>query len=196
MKKNSTLLISILLLFSTALYAGKIVQVVLFHNDGYKITQTYYPNDSVYKRTVNDMLVYRKTNRNKTFGVSAKLIRTIRKRSTKYFKISQKLVKYYKQKWSKRHYQEMDEEWKDNTFKKHRDKLKLFNSLSLDLQKAFNKWNAARNKAVKLKNKKALISSLKKANAELSKAIKKEKKKEATVYEELADELDIVKMMK
>ena len=158
-------------LFIPHLSASEPVQVAILHNDGYTLYQEFMPNDNTYKNTVRDMEVLASKHKNKVFSQAASLVKTIRAKCKKYYDINTKLIEILKKKWSKPHYADMDEEWKEATFSKDRKKVQDLHRLSLGMQQAYNDWNEARNKAFEKKGVKAITSALEKANENLKMTI-------------------------
>ena len=110
----------VLLVFSCFLSAKEPVQVAILHNDGYTLYQEFMPNDNTYKNTIRDMEVLASKHKNKAFSQAASLVKTIRSKCKKYYDINTKLIDILKKKWSKPHYADMDDEWKETTFSKDR----------------------------------------------------------------------------
>ena len=118
--RNFAILSVLLLVFSCFLSAKEPVQVAILHNDGYTLYQEFRPNDNTYKNTVRDMEVLASKHKNKVFSQAATLVKTIQSKCKRYYDINTKLIEILKKKWSKPHYADMDEEWKETTFAKDR----------------------------------------------------------------------------
>lgn len=195
MKKN-LFFISLLLLTSFVSATKNSVQSIILHNDGYKLYKTFLPSDNTYKNAARDMGVLASKNKSKVYQKSAKLIKLVRRKSTEYYKTNKKLIEYLKNKWNKPHYANMDDDWKDKTFKKDHKKVKELFSLSQGLQLAFNDWTKARNEAVK----KSLPAEVEKLFAEANKTFEKTINnivlEESKVYESISKELKIIEMSK
>jgi len=172
------------------------VQAIILHNDGYKLYKSYLPTDNTYKNTARDMRVLASKNRSSTYRKSASLIKLARKKSTEYYKTNKKLIEYLKKKWNKPHYANMDDEWKNKTFKKDHKKIKSLFSLLQGLQLAFNDWTKARNEAVK-KNLPAKVEKLFiKANKVFEKTVNNILEEEVAIYKSISKELKIIEMSK
>jgi len=190
-------LLIIVLVFVTVIICAKdSPQTVILHNDGYAIFQEFRPNDTLFKNSIRDMEVLHRENKEKVFSESASLIKTIQSKCKYYYDTNTALIDYLKKKWSKPHYEKMDDEWKEKTFQKDRDKVKALHSLSLGMQKAYNDWNESRNKAVKAGTNKQVIEELEKANAMLKKTIDAVLEEEPKVFESISKELQVIKMSK
>ncbi len=186
--------IFVAILFFLQLNAAQNVYPLLFHNDFYNIQKAYYPNNAEYKRTIQQMSALGHKYHKKVFFKTAKQLIILKKRSTYYFNLEKKLTNYYKKKWSKPNYINMDENWKNKTYKKHKSKLKKLYSLTQAIQKAYMTWNNQRNEAVKNSGKE-LIKKMTIAFKNLKKALKEEKKLEKQVFQEISKELEIIKLM-
>ncbi|MBO4711893.1 hypothetical protein J5681_08265 [bacterium] len=186
----------LLLIFSSFLSAKEPVQVAILHNDGYTLYQEFMPNDNTYKNTIRDMEVLASKHKNKAFSQSASLVKTIRTKCKKYYDINTKLIEILKKKWSKPHYADMDEEWKETTFAKDRKKVQDLHRLSLGMQQAYNDWNEARNKAFEKKGVKAVAAALEKANENLKMTIDGVLAEEEAAMNAISKELEMMKMSK
>ena len=162
-------------------------ETVTFHNDAYAMEQSYYPNESLMKRTVRDMKVLSSQTKNRVYARSAGLVARLRKMYSDYFVFGRKLARYYEKKWGQRHYQTADQGWKDKTFAKHREKVKKVFLLFSTAEKAFNTWNNARNQAVKLQQKQ-MASKFSEANKALEKELNYLKKLQQATYKDLEDD--------
>ena len=171
-------------------------QTVILHNDGYAIFQEFRPNDTLFKNSIRDMEVLHRENKEKVFSESAALIKIIQSKCKYYYDTNTALIDYLKKKWSQPHYEKMDDEWKEKTFQKDRDKVKALHSLSLGMQKAYNDWNESRNKAVKAGTEKQVIEEFESANSMLKKTIDAVLEEEPKVFESISKELQIIKMSK
>jgi len=184
--------------FSTLLFtflsveAGQTRETVTFHNDNYGMTQSYYPNSELMKRTARDMKVLASRTHNRIYSHSSGLVAQLRRMYITYFKIGSGLAKRYEKKWELRHYQSMNDEWKDKTFGKHRAKVKQAFLLFSSSEKAFNDWNKARNNAVKISNPKEMNNAFVKANKQLKKEIDYLKKLQKATFADLADEIEML----
>ena len=178
------------------LSAKEPVQVAILHNDGYTLYQEFMPNDNTYKNTIRDMEVLASKHKNKAFSHAASLVKTIRAKCKKYYDINTKLIEILKKKWSKPHYADMDEEWKETTFSKDRKKVQDLHRLSLGMQQAYNDWNEARNNAFKKKGVKAVTSALEKANENLKMTIDGVLAEEQPAMDAISKELEMMKMSK
>ncbi|MBP5202124.1 hypothetical protein J6253_05240 [bacterium] len=183
-------------LFIQHLSAKEPVQVAILHNDGYTLYQEFMPNDNTYKNTVRDMEVLASKHKNKAFSQAASLVKTIRAKCKKYYDINTKLIEILKKKWSKPHYADMDEEWKEATFSKDRKKVQDLHRLSLGMQQAYNDWNEARNKAFEKKGVKAVAAELEKANENLKMTIDGVLAEEEPAMNAISKELEMMKMSK
>lgn len=183
-------------LFIPHLSASEPVQVAILHNDGYTLYQEFMPNDNTYKNTVRDMEVLASKHKNKVFSQAASLVKTIRAKCKKYYDINTKLIEILKKKWSKPHYADMDEEWKEATFSKDRKKVQDLHRLSLGMQQAYNDWNEARNKAFEKKGVKAITSALEKANENLKMTIDGVLAEEEPAMNAISKELEMMKLSK
>ena len=172
------------------------VQVAILHNDGYALFQEFRPNDNTYKNTVRDMEVLASKHKNKAFSQAASLVKTIQTKCKKYYDINTKLIEMLKKKWSKPHYADMDEEWKETTFSKDRKKVQDIHRLSLGMQQAYNDWNESRNKAFEKKEVAEIVKELEKANALLKTTIDGVLAEEKPAMDAIAKELEIMKMSK
>ena len=178
------------------LSANEPVQVAILHNDGYALYQEFRPNDNTYKNTARDMEVLASKHKNKVFSQAANLIKSIQNKCKKYYDINTKLIEILKQKWSKPHYANMDEEWKNTTFAKDRKKVQDIHRLSLGMQQAYNDWNEARNKAFEKKETAEIIKELEQANNSLKTTIDGVLSEEKPAMDAIAKELEIMKMSK
>ena len=178
------------------LSANEPVQVAILHNDGYALYQEFRPNDNTYKNTARDMEVLASKHKNKVFSQAANLIKSIQNKCKKYYEINTKLIEILKQKWSKPHYANMDEEWKNTTFAKDRKKVQDIHRLSLGMQQAYNDWNEARNKAFEKKETAEIIKELEQANNSLKTTIDGVLSEEKPAMDAIAKELEIMKMSK
>jgi len=195
--KGKFLFLMILILINTSvLYAKDSVQSIMLHNDGYKIFQEQRPNDNIFKNTVRDMKELARKNKKKVFSESASLIRKLQGKYNEYHNTNTSVIKYLKEKWNKPHYAKMNDEWKQKTFEKDRKKVLALYSLAQGMLQAFNDWNTARNKAVRLPTDKEVTAGFKKANSMLQKTIDAVISEEAAVYESISKELEIIKMSK
>ncbi|HOW52642.1 MAG TPA: hypothetical protein PLV42_11440 [bacterium] len=167
----------------------------LFHNDAWFIEQQYRQNHAEFERTIKEMKDLKANHGSAEFGVAQRLITELDRRVTRYNGIVQKLVLYYKQKWNQKHYQKMDQKWKDDTYKKHKAKLVAINTLMMDLQQAYNGWNDGRSGAVKKKNKE-LLAAFGIMNAALDEALKAGAVAEENVFKEMEAELSAIKNLK
>lgn len=167
----------------------------LFHNDGWFIQQQYTQNHTEFERTIKEMKDLKASHGSAEFGTALKLITELDRRMTRYNGIIQKLVIYYKQKWNQKHYQKMDQKWKDDTYKKHKAKLTAVHTLMMDLQQAYNGWNAGRSGAVKKKNKE-LLEAFDIMNAALDEVLKASAVAEENVFKDLEAELSAIKNIK
>ena len=186
----------IFFLFISPLSAKEPVQVAILHNDGYTLYQEFRPNDNTYKNTVRDMEVLASKHKNKVFSQAASLVKTIQNKCKKYYDINTKLIEILKKKWSKPHYADMDEEWKEATFSKDRKKVQDIHRLSLGMQQAYNDWNEARNKAFEKKGVQAVASALAKANENLKMTIDGVLAEEEAAMNAVSKELEMMKMSK
>ena len=191
-----TLFSLIFSLFISPLCAGEPVQVAILHNDGYALYQEFRPNDNTYKNTARDMEVLASKHKNKVFSQAANLVKSIQNKCKKYYDINTKLVEMLKQKWSKPHYVNMDEEWKNTTFAKDRKKVQDIHRLSLGMQQAYNDWNELRNKAFEKKDIQEIAKELEKANNSLKTTIDGVLAEEKPAMDAIAKELEIMKMSK
>lgn len=182
--------------FVSPLSAKEAVQAAILHNDGYTLYQEFRPNDNTYKNTVRDMEVLASKHKNKVFSQAASLVKTIQNKCKKYYDINTKLIEMLKQKWSKPHYADMDEEWKETTFSKDRKKVQDIHRLSLGMQQAYNDWNELRNKAFEKKDVKEIAKELEKANNTLKMTIDGVLAEEKPAMDAVAKELEIMKMSK
>ena len=178
------------------LSASEPVQVAILHNDGYTLYQEFRPNDNTYKNTVRDMEVLASKHKNKVFSQAATLVKTIQSKCKRYYDINTKLIEMLKQKWSKPHYADMDEEWKETTFSKDRKKVQDIHRLSLGMQQAYNDWNELRNKAFEKKDVKEIAKELEKANNTLKMTLEGVLSEEQAAMDAIAKELEIMKMSK
>lgn len=194
MRKSALLLL--FLTFSFFLSAKEPVQVAILHNDGYTLYQEFMPNDNTYKNTVRDMEVLAAKHKEKAFSQAAALVKTIRTKCKKYYDINTKLIEILKKKWSKPHYADMDDEWKEATFSKDRKKVQDLHRLSLGMQQAYNDWNEARNKAFEKKGAKAVAAALAKANENLKMTIDGVLAEEEPAMNAISKELEMMKMSK
>ena len=192
----SSVFILFFILSAFPLSASEPVQVAILHNDGYTLFQEFRPNDNTYKNTVRDMEVLASKHKNKVFSQAANLVKTIQSKCKKYYDINTKLIEMLKQKWSKPHYAEMDEEWKNTTFAKDRKKVQDIHRLSLGMQQAYNDWNELRNKAFEKKDVKEIAKELEKANNTLKMTIDGVLSEEQAAMDAIAKELEIMKMSK
>ncbi|MCK5809279.1 hypothetical protein KAH37_09865 [bacterium] len=187
------LLTLFLLFFNLAsLEAGQTRETVTFHNDNYNMTQSYYPNSELMKRTTRDMKVLASRTHNRVYSYSSGLIAQLRRSYITYFKIGSGLAKHYEKKWGLRHYQSMNDEWKDKTFLKHRAKVKQAFLLFTSSENAFNEWNKSRNKAVKISDKKEMNKAFIKANKQLKKEIDYLKKLGTATFKDLENEIEML----
>lgn len=178
------------------LYAAEdSTEAKLFHNDGWFIEQAYRQSHAECERTIQEMKDLAARHRAAEFATAAKLITELDRRMTFYNGIIQKLVLYYKQKWNQKHYQNMDQQWKDETYKKHKAKLTSVHTLMLTLQQAYNTWNEGRTRAAEKKNR-DLLEAFTKINGSLSEALDTQKKEEETVLKNLETELSAIKNIK
>ncbi|MBO4699338.1 hypothetical protein J5690_06980 [bacterium] len=191
-----TLFSLIFSLFISPLCAGEPVQVAILHNDGYALYQEFRPNDNTYKNTARDMEVLASKHKNKVFSQAANLVKSVQNKCKKYYDINTKLVEMLKQKWSKPHYVNMDEEWKNTTFAKDRKKVQDIHRLSLGMQQAYNDWNELRNKAFEKKDIQEIAKELEKANNSLKTTIDGVLAEEKPAMDAIAKELEIMKMSK
>ena len=183
-------------LSAVTLSAKEPVQVAILHNDGYTLYQEFMPNDNTYKNTIRDMEVLASKHKSKAFSQAASLVKTIRDKCKKYYDINTKLIEILKKKWSKPHYADMDEDWKEATFSKDRKKVQDLHRLSLGMQQAYNDWNEARNKALEKKGVKAVTSALEKANETLKMTIDAVLAEEEPAMNAISKELEMMKMSK
>ncbi len=165
-------------------------ETVTFHNDAFNMEQSFYPNESLMKRSSRDMKVLARQAHDKTYSHSAVLIAQLRKMYVRYFKLGHKMALRYEKKWGQRHYQSMDQEWKDKTFAKHREKVKKLFLLFNSAEKAFNTWNQARNQAVKLSDRKRMAAAFSQANKALEKEINYIANLEKATFKDLADDIE------
>ena len=186
----------VLLVFSCFLSAKEPVQVAILHNDGYTLYQEFLPNDNTYKNTIRDMEVLASKYKNKAFSNSASLVKKIREKCKRYYDINTKLIDILKKKWSKPHYADMDDDWKEATFSKDRKKVQDLHRLSLGMQQAYNDWNEARNKAFEKKGVKAVAAALEKANENLKMTIDGVLAEEEPAMNAISKELEMMKMSK
>ena len=186
----------VLLVFSCFLSAKEPVQVAILHNDGYTLYQEFMPNDNTYKNTIRDMEVLASKHKNKAFSQAASLVKTIRTKYKKYYDINTKLIDILKKKWSKPHYADMDDDWKEATFSKDRKKVQDLHRLSLGMQQAYNDWNEARNKAFEKKGVKAIAAELEKANENLKMTIDGVLAEEEPAMSAISKELEMMKISK
>ena len=186
----------VLLVFSCFLSAKEPVQVAILHNDGYTLYQEFMPNDNTYKNTIRDMEVLASKHKNKAFSQAASLVKTIRPKCKKYYDINTKLIDILKKKWSKPHYADMDDDWKEATFSKDRKKVQDLHRLSLGMQQAYNDWNEARNKAFEKKGVKAIAAELEKANENLKMTIDGVLAEEEPAMSAISKELEMMKISK
>ncbi len=186
----------VLLVFSCFLSAKEPVQVAILHNDGYTLYQEFMPNDNTYKNTIRDMEVLASKHKNKAFSQAASLVKTIRTKCKKYYDINTKLIDILKKKWSKPHYADMDDDWKEATFSKDRKKVQDLHRLSLGMQQAYNDWNEARNKAFEKKGVKAIAAELEKANENLKMTIDGVLAEEEPAMSAISKELEMMKISK
>ena len=178
------------------LSAKEPVQVAILHNDGYALYQEFRPNDNTYKNTARDMEVLAAKHKNKVFSQAATLVKKIQNKCKKYYDINTKLIEMLKKKWSKPHYADMDEEWKQATFAKDRKKVQDIHRLSLGMQQAYNDWNELRNKAFEKKEAAEIARELEKANNALKTTIDGVLAEEKPAMDAIAKELEIMKMSK
>ncbi len=167
----------------------------LMHNEGWFIEQAYRKSHAECERTVQEMKDLHAAHRKNEFAVAAKLVNELDRRMTRYNGIIQKLVIYYKQKWNQKHYQGMEQKWKEETYAKHKTKLKAVQTLMLDLQQAFNAWTAARNDAAKKKNDE-LLAAYRLMNNALEEALTAGLAAEEGVFKDLETELSAIKNLK
>ncbi len=167
----------------------------LFHNDGWFIQQQYTQNHAEFERTIKEMKDLKANHGSSEFGTAQRLVTEIDRRMTRYNGIVQKLVIYYKQKWNQKHYQKMDQKWKDDTYKKHKAKLVALNTLMMDIQQAYNGWNAGRSGAVKKKNKE-LLEAFGIMNTALEAALTAGAAAEEQVFKDMEAELSAIKNIK
>lgn len=184
------------LLFSGYLFPEQSVQTVMLHNDGYMLFQEFRPNDNNFKIAIREMEELAIKHKNKTFSESAAMIGIIQKKCKYYYDTNNNLVEHLKKKWSQPHYAKMDDEWKQPTFEKDRNKVKDVHSLTLGLQQAYNDWNSARNKAVRMPTEKEIVDGIMAANGMLKKTIDAVLEEEPKVFESISKELQIIKMSK
>ena len=194
--KKIRVLFLFFLFFPLLTAAKEPVQVAILHNDGYALFQEFRPNDNTYKNTVRDMEVLASKHKNKAFSQAASLVKTIQTKCKKYYDINTKLIEMLKKKWSKPHYADMDEEWKETTFSKDRKKVQDIHRLSLGMQQAYNDWNESRNKAFEKKEVAEIVKELEKANALLKTTIDGVLAEEKPAMDAIAKELEIMKMSK
>ena len=194
--KKFRVLFLFFLFFPLLATAKEPVQVAILHNDGYALFQEFRPNDNTYKNTVRDMEVLDSKHKNKAFSQAASLVKTIQTKCKKYYDINTKLIEMLKKKWSKPHYADMDEEWKETTFSKDRKKVQDIHRLSLGMQQAYNDWNESRNKAFEKKEVAEIVKELEKANALLKTTIDGVLAEEKPAMDAIAKELEIMKMSK
>ena len=192
MNKKIFLFLSFFIFFQ--LNASQNIYPILFHNDFYNIEKAYYPNNAEFKRNIQQMSALGHKYHKKILFKTEKLLITLKKRNSYYFKLEKKLTTYYKKKWNKPNYINMNESWKNKTYKKHKAKLQKLYSLTQSLQKAYMDWNKERNEAVK-QNSKNLIIKMKTAFKNLKKALFEEKKLEKQIFKEISKELEIIKLM-
>jgi hypothetical protein len=171
-------------------------QYVILHNDGYKLFQEYRPNNAVFDRTRKEMIELGRKHKEKTFHESAALIKKLMDKCKYYYNTNTSLVEYMKKRWSQPHFINMNDEWKNTTFKKDRAKVLAIHSLSQGMQQAFNDWNSSRNEAVKSRNSKEIIKKIGKANKMLKRTIDNILEEETKVFESVKKELEIIKMSK
>lgn len=182
--------------FLTDLYGKDSPQTIMLHNDGYNLFQEFRPNDTFFKNAIREMEVLYSEQKEKTFSESVSLIKIIQSKCKYYYDTNVALVDHLKKKWSKPHYEKMDDDWKDKTFQKDRQKVKSLHSLSLGMQKAYNDWNESRNKAVQAKTRKDVVAGFTEANAMLKKTIDAVLAEEPVVFESISKELQVIKMSK
>ena len=194
--KKIRVLFLFFIFFPLLTVAKEPVQVAILHNDGYALFQEFRPNDNTYKNTVRDMEVLASKHKNKAFSQAASLVKTIQTKCKKYYDINTKLIEMLKKKWSKPHYADMDEEWKETTFSKDRKKVQDIHRLSLGMQQAYNDWNESRNKAFEKKEVAEIVKELEKANALLKTTIDGVLAEEKPAMDAIAKELEIMKMSK
>lgn len=194
--KKTVLFLLLFLFFCCRIFAKESVQSAILHNDGYALFQEFRPNDANFKMTIREMEELARRYKSKVFSQSASLLKTIRNKCRYYYDTNVKLIDFFKKKWSKPHYVEMNEEWKEKTFEKDRKKVKDLHSLSLGMQRAYNDWNKSRNEVVKLKTDKKIIKGFKEANLFLKKSVDAVLSEEERAFDAVAKELEIIKMSK
>ena len=194
--KKATILTLIFLLTLAVSAQKNSVQSIILHNDGYKLYKTYMPTDNIYKNTARYMGVLASQNRSKIYKKSANIIKLVRRKSTEYYKTNKKLIEYLKKKWNKPHYANMDDKWKNKTFKKDHKKVKAIFSLSQGLQLAFNDWTRARNEAAKKDLPAEVEKNFIEANKIFEKTINAVIEEEIAVYKSISKELKIIEMSK
>lgn len=193
---NKVLLLLFVFVF-LGLNAEDSVQAVIFHNDGWKLEQINQVNSAEFNRTINQMTELERTHKCGIFGTAAKLVTEIDKKTNEYSVMVQKMVKFYKQKWNKKHYQNMDDEWKKTTFDRDRKNFNLYYTLVSSLQSAYNDWNSARNTAANSgKGNTAIKEGIDKANKQLEADLKEAKEREKEIYETLKVEIGTARNMK
>lgn len=194
--KNFRVLSLFFLIFPIVISAKEPVQVAILHNDAYTLYQEFRPNDNTYKNTVRDMEVLTSKHKNKVFSQAANLVKTIQNKCKKYYDINIKLIEMLQKKWSKPHYADMDDEWKEATFSKDRKKVQDIHRLSLGMQQAYNDWNELRNKAFEKKEVAEIIKELEKANNILKMTLDGVLAEEKPAMDAISKELEIMKMSK
>lgn len=192
MKGFHLVLLSTMVLFGFGLQGAQTRETVTFHNDMYSMEQSYYPNKELMKRTARDMKVLASRTKNRVYSHSSGLVAQLRRMYIPFFKIGKGLAGHYKKKWGLKHYQSMNDEWKDKTFKKHRTKVKQIFLLFSSTEKAFNDWNKARNSAVKHKNPVDVEKAFIVANKKLKKEINYLKKLKEATFKDLADDIEML----
>lgn len=192
-----SILLIILSIFPSLLLAQKqSAQTVTLHNDGYKMFQEFRPNDTILKNTIREMEELARKHKNKVFSESAAILKTIQTKSKHYYDTNTALVDHLKKKWSQPHYDKMDDEWKQTTFQRDRKKVKDVYSLTQGMLLAFNDWNTARNKAVKMPTNGEIIKGIAAANEMLKKTVDAVIAEEPAIFESISKELQIIKMSK
>ncbi len=187
-------LLALLPAFALTAYEDS-TEAKMFHNDGWFIQQQYTQNHAEFERTIKEMKDLKANHGSSEFGTAQKLVTELDRRMTRYNGIVQKLVVYYKQKWNQKHYQKMDQKWKDDTYKKHKAKLVALNTLMMDLQQAYNGWNDGRSGAVKKKNK-GLLEAFGIMNTALEAALTAGAAAEEQVFKDMEAELSAIKNIK
>ncbi|MGI6393562.1 MAG: hypothetical protein ACOX2F_02330 [bacterium] len=198
MKKLSYFLLTMMIFtFFSPLYSQKqSVQSVIFHNDGYKIFQEARPNDTIFKNTAREMEELARQHKKKVFSESAALLKELQSKYKYYCDTNTSVIEYFKKKWNQPHYVNMEDKWKQTTFERDRKKVKDIYSLSQGMLLAFNDWNSARNKAVKMPTDEEIVKEMAQANKILRKTIDAVLSEEPAILEAVSKELQVIKMSK